>query len=243
MGRGLRGRGRRHRLAGLTVAPCRRHPDRRLELPAAPARRTHAGARPLEGDTHAAICRPAAAPSRPAAQERSPRDHAIPKLLASPQTPLRFAAEAPAPDAAPGQYDLLGGCEAPGSNGLAEPSRKSGAPAATEMSDGEDSTAIDNPTQRRGLATASAVVNRGQGEQTSTCADPVPERDRYCLGFGSDRKGALGALHTHLPTEDDLRGVPPALAAEAEVRSPRPPDRSVRDGGCGPDIEGAGATA
>lgn len=40
----------------------------------------------------------------------------------------------PAPDAAPGQYDLFGACEAPRSSGVAEPSPKSGAPAR-EMSD------------------------------------------------------------------------------------------------------------
>lgn len=55
---------RRHRAARPAAAPCRRRPDRRLELPAQAARRTHAGTPAIQSRHHAAGDQPGAAAAR-----------------------------------------------------------------------------------------------------------------------------------------------------------------------------------
>src|ERR1700733_8139453 len=65
MGRGVRRSGRRHGTARPAAAPCRRGAHRRLQLPAASARRPARATAPPEPDNHH---RCTATPSRPAAQ-------------------------------------------------------------------------------------------------------------------------------------------------------------------------------
>ena len=64
--------------------PRRRHPDRRVELPAASACRSHAGARPLQGLHQLANPATAAVPPRSATQKRAP-DHPSRLITASRQ--------------------------------------------------------------------------------------------------------------------------------------------------------------
>ena len=79
---------------GSPASPRRSRPDRRIELPPAPARRAHARARTIQGDPGAAVGRP---PSRAGGgvhlrtATRPPPD--IHSLLVSPRTPLVGAAD------------------------------------------------------------------------------------------------------------------------------------------------------
>src|SRR5882672_2747947 len=73
MGRSLRRSRRRHRAPRSFAPPRRRRPNRRNELSAPPACRSHAGARPLQSPHQLANPGTITAPPRSTAQKRSPR--------------------------------------------------------------------------------------------------------------------------------------------------------------------------